>query len=203
MIRRAACLVVLATAAAATAAAASAVGAAGAPRHASALPGLMVGRIPWPANNGPGLGPRLKALGLPQLRAEGTVQHVHAHLDVAADGRVPYVPPGIGIDAQGRFIAELHTHDASGIIHVESPSTRPFTLGQFFDVWGLRLTATCLGGYCASNGKRVWAWVDGKRFRGNPRAIVLRSHQEIVVAYGTIASVPKPIPKSFPFPSGY
>ena len=170
---------------------------------ATRLPGLMIGLAPWPANNGPTLRPRLKALRLPALSAEGTVQHIHAHLDVAVNGRVPYIPPGIGIDVQGQFIAELHTHDASGIIHVESPNTRPFTLGQFFDVWGLRLTPTCVGGYCAGKGKLVWAWVNGKRFRGNPRTIVLRSRQEIVVAFGTFKSIPKPIPSSFAFPSGY
>jgi hypothetical protein len=174
-----------------------------APVRTIRLPGLMVGLAPWSANNGPTLKPRLKALGLPALSAEGTAQHIHVHLDIALNGRVPYVPPGIGIDAEGRFASELHTHDPSGIIHVESPSTKPFTLGQFFDVWGLRFTPTCIGGYCATKTRRIWTWVNGKRFKGNPRTIVLRSHEEIVVAFGTLKSVPKPIPRSFPFPSGY
>ena len=48
-----------------------------------------------------------------------------------------------------QFIAALHTHDASGIVHIESPDKRDYTLGQFFDVWGVRLSSTCLGApYC-------------------------------------------------------
>ena len=32
-----------------------------------------------------------------------------------------------------------HTHDSTGIIHIESPLKRDFTLGQFFDVWKSKL----------------------------------------------------------------
>jgi hypothetical protein len=45
------------------------------------------------------------------------------------------VPAGIGIKPPD-CIYWLHTHDISGIIHVESPDNRTFTLGQFFDIWG-------------------------------------------------------------------
>jgi hypothetical protein len=46
----------------------------------------------------------------------------------------------------------IHTHDTSGIVHIESPTVRPFTLGQFFDVWGVRFTSDCIGGDCNSRG---------------------------------------------------
>ena len=62
---------------------------------------------------------------------------------------------------------------------------RAFTLGQFFGVWGVRLTPRCLGGYCSSTGKRVWVFVDGRRISDDPRLVVLAEHEEIVVAYGT------------------
>ena len=169
---------------------------------AGPLPGLMVGKAPWPPNNGLFLKARLRALGLPALSAEGVVQHSHEHLDVLVNGRLVLTPAGIGIDSAGRFIAELHTHDSSGIIHIESPKTQAFTLGQFFGVWGLRFTPTCLGGYCTAGASRVWVFVNGRRFTGDPRAIVLRSHQEIIVGYGTFRSIPKPIPAAFPFPPG-
>ena len=29
-----------------------------------------------------------------------------------------------------------HTHDDTGIGHIESPENRTFTLGEFFDIWG-------------------------------------------------------------------
>lgn len=177
--------------------------AASAPGSANRLPGLMTSKAPWPANNRALLHVRLEAIGLPALKAEGQRLHIHQHLDMAVRGKVYAVPEGIGIDHHGRFISPLHTHDFSGIMHVESPTVRKFTLGQWFDVWGLRFSASCLGGYCAKGKERVWVFVNGKRWLGNPRAVVLKEHQEIVVAFGTLASIPKPIPSAFSFPSGY
>jgi hypothetical protein len=172
----------------------------------TALPGLMVGPAPWGPNNGLYLRQRLKAIGLHALPAEGVALHIHVHLDIVVNGRVLNgLPALIGINVNEQFITELHTHDTTGIVHVESPNVRTFTLGQFFDVWGLRLTSQRLGGYLASGKKQIWVWVNGKRVRTDPRKIALRSHQEIVVAYGTPASirVPGPIPSTYPFPQGY
>jgi hypothetical protein len=131
--------------------------------------------------------------------------HIHEHLDVVVNGKLYPVPALIGINVPQRFIAELHTHDQSGIVHVESPTVRTFTLGNFFDVWGLRFSSRCLGGYCANGARHVNVWVNGKRVRTDPRKILLLSHQEIVVAYGTLASIKPlgPIPASYPFPQGY
>ena len=48
--------------------------------------------------------------------------HIPVHLDVFVDGRHVQVPMNIGInDAQG-FLTSLHTHDATGIVHIESPT---------------------------------------------------------------------------------
>jgi len=186
----------------AAAAAAAAILAAGASTNPTALPGLMTTKAPWPANNGAPLRARLKAAGIPALGAEGSRLHTHQHLDVVVNGSGYAVPAGIGIDPRNRFISPLHTHDFSGILHLESPTVRKYRLGQFFDVWGLRFSSRCLGGYCTKGKKRVWVFVDGSRVLGNPRALALRQHDEIVIAYGTFASVPKPIPRAFPFPAG-
>jgi hypothetical protein len=172
---------------------------------ASTLPGLMTGKdvSAWGPNDGPLLKPRLKAIGLPALPKEALTFHIHQRMAILVNGKFVYVPAGIGIDANLKFISELHTHDASGIIHVEAPKVQKFTLGQFFDVWGLRFSSTCLGGYCAKGDRQVMVWTNGKRVLGDPRKIVLKSHLSIVVAYGTEKSVPKPIPAHFPFPKGY
>ena len=173
-------------------------------RHAQ-LPGLMVGKVPWAANNGVYLRQRLKAIGLHALPTEGVRVHIHEHLDVVVNGKLYPVPALIGINVGERFVTELHTHDESGIIHVESPTDRTFTLGDFFDVWGLRLSQKCLGGYCSSGAKHVYVWVNARRVHGDPRKIVLVRHQEIVVVYGTLASIKPlgPIPAAYPFPQGY
>jgi hypothetical protein len=179
------------------AAAASAAG------SSSKLPGIMTGKAPWGPNDGAALKPRLKAIGLHALPKEALKLHIHQRMALLVNGKFAYIPPGIGIDENGKFIAELHTHDSSGIIHVESPVVRDYTLGEFFDVWGLRFSSHCLGGYCDTAKKHVFVWVNGKRVKGDPRKVVLGDHTSLVVAYGTLKSVPMPIPKHFPFPKGY
>jgi hypothetical protein len=168
------------------------------------LPGLMVGKGPWGPNDGQNLRQRLKAIGLHALPREGLTLHNHAHLDIVVGKRQFGVPPLIGINVAQRFITELHTHDQSGIIHVESPTVRTFTLGEFFDVWGLRFSSRCLGGNCVNSKNELRVWANGKRIRTDPRKIVLRGYQEIVVIYGAPAFIRKlRIPATYPFPKGY
>jgi hypothetical protein len=85
---------------------------------------------------------------------------------------------------------------------VESPDVRTFTLGQFFAVWGLRLTPSCLGAYCATGAKRLWLFADGRRVSTDPRLLVLTEHEEILLAYGTQAQLPHPIPARYDFGEG-
>lgn len=165
------------------------------------LSGELKGRAVWPANTGD-LRARLSELRLPALSREGTRLHIHQHLDVFVDGRRVPVPAGIGIDPSGLFISPLHTHDASGVIHVESPTARAFTLGEFFGVWGIRFRAGCLGGYCAGHGRALLVFVDGRRLRRDPSRLVLAAHREIVVALGTPAQLPRPVPARYAFPVG-
>jgi hypothetical protein len=60
--------------------------------------------------------------------------HIHAHLDVFVNGQLIYIPPQIGI-IPDKCIYWMHTHDGTGVIHIESPIKRDFTVGQFFDLW--------------------------------------------------------------------
>jgi hypothetical protein len=182
-----------------------AVSAAGRHRRVAASPGtlagLQTGLAPWGANTA-GLARRLPALGLPPLGPmEGTVVHIHQHLDLYVDGRKVTVPAGIGIDPAIGY-APLHTHDSSGVIHVESPTVRTYTLGDFFAVWGVRFTPTCLGGYCAGGGRQLRVYVDGHLDPGDPTTVTLEPHQELVVTFGTAAQLPYPVPSSYRFPPG-
>jgi hypothetical protein len=165
------------------------------------LPGQLDGPAPWP-RNGDQLAARLATLGLRADAFEGTALHFHQHLDVFVDGRRVTVPAGIGIDPAGAFISPLHTHDTSGVIHVESPTVRPFTLAEFFGVWGVPLRSGRLGGYAAGDGRALRAYVNGRRVEGDPGRIVLTPHQELVIAFGTQRELPHPIPASYPFPAG-
>jgi hypothetical protein len=120
--------------------------------------------------------------------------HVHAHLRIVVRGHSRRVPAGIGAappygvaeTPDGRFLAAagcftwLHTHAADGIIHVESPVERTYTLGQFFDIWGQPLDRRRLG----PNRGRVTAFFDGRVYTGDPRGIPLLAHSRIELELG-------------------
>lgn len=170
--------------------------------NSTRLSGIMTSYAPWNPEISH-LKERLYAIGLPALPAEGTVLHIHQHLDIYINGIHVQVPAGIGINEEAGFIAPIHTHDTTDIIHVESPVKKDFTLGQFFDIWGLRFTSDCIGGYCSNNDKKLRVFLNGKEYTGNFRDLVLAPHQEIVVTYGAGSQLPNPIPSSFNFPQGY
>jgi hypothetical protein len=156
--------------------------------NVQALPGLEAGPPPWPAELGQ-LRARLDALGLP-ARA-GTSLHTHQHVDLFVNGKSVIVPAGIGI-GEG-LISPLHTHDVSGVIHVESPTVRSYSLAEFFAVWGVRLSKKCLADECGEG--KLHFFVDGKP-AADPNLIVLTQHQEIAVAFGP---PPEPVPSSYGF----
>lgn len=163
------------------------------PTAPDVLPGLLATRPPWPANTAL-LGERLDALGLPPA---GETQHVHANLRIFVRGQPVTVPVDIGLDADTP--ASLHTHEEDGTIHVESADVRDFTLGEFFDVWGVRLSDSCIGGDCAQGGEALQAFVGGQEVTGDPREIVLDDETVIVLTYGTSEQLPDPIPSTFDF----
>jgi hypothetical protein len=160
---------------------------------ATALAGLARGQPPWPGES-EHLRARLRVLGLPALTQAGTKLHTHQHLDVFVDGRRVNVPARVGIGAD--FISPIHTHDASGLVHVESPTVRSFSLAELFGVWGVRLTKTCLADMCGA--AKLHVFVNGRRV-ADPNLALLGRHDEIVVAFG---SPPRPLPTSYSFPAG-
>lgn len=67
-------------------------------------------------------------------KTEHLVYHNHTMLMLKNNNQNITIPAGIGI-IPNDCIFWLHTHDDSGIIHIESPSQTSFTLGQFLQVW--------------------------------------------------------------------
>ena len=141
----------------------------------------------------------MRAAGLPMLSREGTVEHIHAHLDVRVNGQSVEVPAMIGIDRRG--ISPVHTHDTTGVIHIESPVKRTFTLGEFFTEWDVGLSTDSIGGLRAGDGKTLRAFVNGNPVTGNPAALPLNAHDEIVLIYGT-AQPGESIPAHYDFAAG-
>ena len=165
------------------------------------LAGIQSGNAPWLPELSR-LRERLRAIGLPALTREGTALHIHQHVEIFIDGKPVEVPASIGIDRANGFISDIHTHEADAVIHIEAPKIRTFTLGQFFDVWGVVFTSQRIGGYIQQGEKMLKVFVNGKLYSGDFRQLVLESHQEIVVAYGTEKELPNPIPSKYIFSEG-
>lgn len=162
--------------------------------RAAAEAGLQAGPAPWAPEHA-SLARRLAALRLPGQSDTGF--HIHARLRIFINGKPVPVPALIGIDPQGRFLAPLHTHDASGIVHVESQRPYPFTLGQFFTIWGVRFTDTRIAGYANHGAQRLRVFVNGRPV-AHPAGRVLRAHDRIVVGYGPPRSFPTTDHTPFP-----
>ena len=139
---------------------------------------------------------------------EQTLFHIHAHLTVFVNGSVRQVPAAIGIPGaqatatpQGPFIvprallllaayARRRRH-----IHIESPVTRTYTLGNFFDEWGQPLSPDRVGPArrpcpVASTTARLYQRPSGD--------IPLTAHAQIQLQVGT----PLVAPQQITFPSG-
>ena len=127
--------------------------------------------------------------------------HVHTHLSIYNNGKLIQVPPFVGFapnPAEG-CLYWIHTHDGSGIIHLESPEISPpqggpFTLGMFFDIWGQPLQPDDVAGFKGT----VTAYVNGDKYEGELHDIPLGSHQQIVLEVGT----PLVPPPNYLLPAG-
>jgi hypothetical protein len=160
------------------------------------LPGVSTGLIPWPVEVAH-LRERLAILELPTT--QGLALHLEPLLRIFVLGREIEVPNGIGIVSRGR-LAPIHTHDSSGIIHIESPIHRTYTLGDIFAVWGVRLTRNCIGGYCSDGQNRLRIFISGQEFFASPETYRLQDFEVITVAFGGPDDLPVPVPTAYTFP---
>lgn len=158
------------------------------------------GAPPWAAPANPDA--RVRAAGLTMLRTEGTVEHLHSHLTVTVNGRPETIPALIGVDESAQTISPLHTHDASGIVHVESPVKVAFTLGQLFTEWNVALDSTTVGSLGKATGDTITTFVNGKKVSGNPAAITLSDRADIDVVIAKSGTRVTP-PTSFTWPAEY
>jgi hypothetical protein len=122
------------------------------------------------------------------------------HLELFAARRVVIVAPGIGIAPprvregayvrRGRCSYPARTREPTGVIEVEEGQR--LRLGHLFALWGQPLGPRRLAGFSG----RVEAYVGGRRWRGDPRAIPLTRHAQIVLEVG--GHVPPHTRYSFP-----
>jgi hypothetical protein len=124
---------------------------------------------------------RLKLIGIPPGGKEKF--HIHALLRIYVNGLLSPLPADIGIDSAKGIESSMHTHDGSGIIHMEAPRPYPYTLGDFFSVWGVKLGPAQVGGLKGYGGNRLHFYLNGKPL-SNPAARVLHKDDSVVIGYG-------------------
>ena len=140
--------------------------------------------------------------------------HIHVYLGVFVNGTEQALPIAIGMDSPGAAVSGfintancfyfIHTHDSSGIVHVEDPNpdndpvtATMFTLQNVLDVWGITADANHFGPFTGP----VEVFTSGQIYRGdqnngtvpastltyygsNPGTVPLYSHEVIFVEVG-------------------
>jgi hypothetical protein len=133
------------------------------------------------------LAQRLKQIGIPAGGQEKF--HIHAMLHIYMNGLLVPLPADIGLDPGKGIESSMHTHDGTGIIHMEAPRPFNYTLGDFFSVWGVKLGPAQVGGRMGLGGDHLHFYLNGKPL-SNPAALVLHRRDSIVIGYGPEDSFP-------------
>jgi hypothetical protein len=116
--------------------------------------------------------------------------HKHMLISIYNNGKRLGFSDGIGRVHAGCYHAyEMHVHDVTGIIHMESDTPKNFTLGQWFTLWNQPLSRTGVAGFAGP--ARFYIIENGNisRYDGDPAAIAMVAHREILIVTGTPLSV--------------
>lgn len=148
---------------------------------------------------------------IPCDQLEYTQVHYHAYLQILFQGDAVSIPTDVGRKQGCFYWLHMHTNE-SGIIHVEAPDNRAFTLGDFFAVWSdwagqaQPLDSTHVSTLTLGAGQKLAVYVDldggagATPFTGDPRSIVLKNHEVITLEVTPPAVTPPP---SFTWPPGF
>ncbi len=125
---------------------------------------------------------------IPCDQLEHSDEHVHQHLSIYINGSQVQIPANIGIvtspsdPTNATCFYWIHTHTSDGFIHVEAPSNKLLTLGNFIHIWGQQFSQLQFPSELdQTNGWQ--AYIDGKPYKGDFHDIVLSSHQIITLAF--------------------
>ena len=104
---------------------------------------------------------------------QNLAMHIHATLEIFVNGNQEVIPANIGVTND--CLAEVHTHEANNLIHIETGEpSEPFTLGDFYRVWEQDSNRLDLG---------LEMFVNGQKVQGPPDAIVLEDGQKVRLEY--------------------
>jgi hypothetical protein len=155
------------------------------------LPGMLQ---PGPAN--------ASCAGFPfsPIGNQDLAEHYHAQLSIYVNGQQVTLPVNIGEGDSGPCTQPLHVHagdPSPNVIHIESPTVKSYTLGDFFKVWAATpnisgpttvvFNQNQIFNYTVGNGFELRMFVNGQQSTAYD-SLVLQSHMNIVVVYGTPAT---------------
>jgi hypothetical protein len=140
--------------------------------------------------------------GLPMFGHEVTTVHYHAHLDLLIRGEPVLVPAFVGVDHLNGTMSPLHSHDTTGIVHIESPQDTVYTLGQFFTEWGIVLSSSQIGPVTLADDEQLRVYRNGKLVNGDPAAVGFTAYAEYFIWVGLASSPPSKPPAKYTFPKG-
>ena len=170
--------------------------------------GAIIGTPYWPDFDTPSGGQGSPVDGITCRKELFNQWHHHVQLTIFYNGTQIAVPEGVGIlgvpGKDPKFIYHgscfywLHTHDKSGIIHIEPSNSNTFGLKQFFDIWGEPLSATQVADLNVSS---IGVYLNGQYQPGmDPSTIMFYPFEQITLVVNSPA--PNWIP-SYLFPPGY
>lgn len=113
-----------------------------------------------------------------------------------ANGEKITIPEEIGITED--CMSSLHTHNETGIIHIESPIQRDFTLGDFFYNWDETLNENQVLDFKTDFNHGLKIFVNGKESTDFEN-LVLEDDQEIFINYYLLSKGPDPLPEPYDF----
>lgn len=90
--------------------------------------------------------------------AEQSIFHIHSHLSIFINGQNYTIPSLIGITNSCFYW--MHTHDKTGIIHIEVPVNKNFSLGQFFDMWKTKFNNNQIFNNTVNNTHQLMVYVN-------------------------------------------
>jgi hypothetical protein len=140
-------------------------------------PGVTATKPPWQPEYAH-LKQRIAQLRLPPVDKEQV--HHHAMVHIYNDGILIPIAPNIGLIPAQHVASSIHTHDSTGIIHMESKVPHNFRLGDLFYIWGVPFGSKSIGQLQAGDGKQIFVYVNGRRV-ANPANYVLRDQDNVSI----------------------
>jgi sulfur carrier protein ThiS len=106
--------------------------------------------------------------------------HIHPEIEVIINGEKQDIPPNIGVKQNG--MTALHTHEGGGVIHVESPIQKDFTVGDFFAVWGKIFTKDQIINSVVDESHQIIVTVNGSTVDTFENT-VMNDNDKIIISY--------------------